>query len=168
MVAEMSGTWEQDWPTRVYERISERGFHSLSEFFDSRPMVSLISLADELGPNVAAVQLESLWFREAEVHGRLPQVLASLLIRYVRESIPQGWRTGDTFDSMLADAFATWENIADLVLSESARDRVWDCLRSLSPAPGWLPVVPPDALTSSLLEAIASALAGRKSLTGSA
>ena len=150
----MSETWEPDWPTRVYECITELGFHSLAEFFDSRPMCSIISLADELGPDVAAVQLESLWFREAEAHGRLPQVLASLLIRYVRESIPQGWATGDKFDSNLADAFATWENIADLVLSESARDRVWTCLRSLSPAPGWLPVIPPDELTSSLLATI--------------
>lgn len=159
----MSETWEKDWPTRVYERIASFGFHSLSEFMDSRPMVSLLSLADELGPDVAAVQLESLWFREAENRGRLAHTLGSLLIRYIREAIPQGWTTGDEFDSNLADGFSMWENIADLVLSDSGRERVWERLRNLSPAPGWLPVVPHDELTSYVLRTLESELsvAGR-------
>ena len=143
---------------RVYERVTALGFHSLSEFIDSRPMVSLITLARELGPGVAAVQLEGLWFREAEQQGRLHHLLGSLLIRRIRDAVPGGWTTGDPFISDLAGGWASWSSIADLALPEAEQDRVWDCLRSLSPEPGWLPVVPHDELTSIVIEAVETAL----------
>ena len=154
-----TNTWQSDWPFRVYQRIGELGFHSLSEYFASRPMVPLLDLADELGFDIAAVQLELLWFREAEARGQLAHALGSLLIRSIRDELPDGWSRGEDFDFRLVGAFASWGQMACCVLSESQRDQVWDCLRSLSPGPGWLPVVPPDAATSRLLEAIEEALA---------
>ena len=150
----MGGTWEHDWPIRAYERINELGFNSLYEFVDSRPTASLLSLAHELGPGIAAVQLESLWFREAERTDRLSHFLGSLLIRRIRQALPQGWANDDKFEVNLAGAFATWENMADRVLSDPARGHIWDRLRSLPAPSGWLPKVPPDELTSSLLESI--------------
>ena len=151
-------TWQQEWPMRVYERVTALGFHSLSEFIDSRPMVTLLALAGELGPNVAAVQLESLWCREAYQQGRMKQLLGSLLIRRIRGAVPDGWATGDTFVSELAGGFASWSWVAKELLSDSEQDQVWECLRGLSPEPGWLPVVPHDELTASVIEAVESAL----------
>lgn len=58
-------TWQSDWPFRIYSRLEAFGFHSLSEFLDSRPVDTLIAIADELGTDIAAVQLEALWYREA-------------------------------------------------------------------------------------------------------
>ena len=74
-------TWQPDWPFRAYERLEQLGFYSLSEFMDSSPMVSLVSLANELGPGIAAVQLEALWYREAEERDRVAHLLGSLLIK---------------------------------------------------------------------------------------
>lgn len=151
-------TWQPEWPMRLYERIAALGFHSLSEYIDSRPMVSLIDLARELGPNVAAIQLETSWCREAYKHGRMKQLLGSLLIRQIRDAVPGGWATGDPFVSELADGFASWAWVAKELLPQAERNFVWECLRSLSPPPGWLPVVPHDELTAVVIEAVETAL----------
>ena len=153
-----SATWQHDWPIRVYERVQGLGFHSLSEFIDSRPMVTLLELADELGPDIAAIQLESLWFREAEEQSRMAHALGSLFIRRIRDAIPHGWSSGDDFESELAGGFASWGRVADMALSESDQDRVWDKLKNLSPESGWLPVIPHDEMTRLVLRTIETAL----------
>lgn len=153
-----SGTWHEEWPFRVYERVSERGFHSLSEFIDSEPMDSLRKLARELGPGVATVQLEALWIREARERGNLSHLLGSLLIRRLRHAIPEGWATGGEFDFNLASGFATWGRVADVALPQSEQTHLWEYLRGLSAEPGWLPVVPHDELTSQLLAELDKAL----------
>ena len=145
------GPWQSDWPFRIYQRVEEFGFHSLSQFIDSRPMVSLLALASELGSDVAAIQLESLWLREAEEQGRLSHVLGSLLIRRIRETIPQGWGNGDNFEFHLSRGFSAWGCVADVVLPQAAQTRLWRYLRGLSPEPGWLPVVPHDEMTGRLI-----------------
>jgi hypothetical protein len=127
-------------------------------FIESRPMDSLLSLARELGPGVAAAQLESLWFGEAYERGWIRQMLGSLLIRRIRGAIPDGWSSGDEFVSKLAGGFAAWSWIADRILSDRLQDIVWDQLRALSPPPGWLPVVPHDEYTTQLLQALDEAL----------
>ena len=154
-----SSTWQEDWPLRVYERIGERGFNSLSEFIDSRPMVSLRGLAQELGPGIATVQLEALWIREAQERDNLGHLLGSLLIRRLRHAIPDGWTTGDEFDFNLASGFATWGRAADAALPQSEQTRLWEYLRGLSPETGWLPTVPYDALTRGLMIELEQALA---------
>ena len=155
----MSTVWEPDWPFRIYERIEASGFHALSEYMASRPMCSLLDLADELGPDIAAAQLESLWFREAEERGELLALLSSLLIRRIRVAIPQGWSQGDEFDFELAGGLASWGRVAGRVLSQSQRLRVRDYLLGLSPPAGWLPVVPHDTLTTRLHAALADEVA---------
>ena len=153
-----SRTWQEDWPFRIYEILHERGFHSMTQFIDSRPMVSLLDLAEDLGHDVAAIQVEGLWFREADEQGMLDQALASLLIRRIREEIPGGWASGDKFEHHLACAFASWGCVADVVLPDPEQHRVWEFLHDLAPAPGWLPTVPYDDLTTHLLDELQRAL----------
>ncbi|OJH33384.1 hypothetical protein BON30_48945 [Cystobacter ferrugineus] len=41
---------EGNWKARLYERVRERGYDSLTAFAEARPATSLMALADELGP----------------------------------------------------------------------------------------------------------------------
>lgn len=160
VLPEMSAhTWQPDWPFRIYSRLEEAGFHSLSEFLDSRPMDSLIAIADELGTDVAAVQLEALWYREASERGQMARFLSSLLIRCIRRALPGGWSRGDRFEFKLAGAFATWARVVDEVLPAHERDAIRDELRSMSPIKGWLPAYPYDETTARLVEAVDAAFA---------
>lgn len=147
-------TWQPDWPFRIYSRLEEFGFHSLSEFLDSRPTETLIVIADELGTDVAAVQLEALWYREASERGQMVRFLGSLLIRCIRRSLPNGWSSGERFEFKLAGAFASWARVVDDVLSDQERDSVYDKLCSMSPVEGWLPIYPHDHITAGLVASV--------------
>ena len=59
--------WQGNLKARLYERVRERGYDSLTAFAEARPTASLVELADELGPDdIAAVQVFSGLVAEAE------------------------------------------------------------------------------------------------------
>jgi hypothetical protein len=41
--------WRGNWRVRLYERVRERGYDSLTAFANARPTASLVALAEELG-----------------------------------------------------------------------------------------------------------------------
>jgi len=50
--------WQGNWVARLCERVRERGYDSLTAFAEARPTASLVTLAEELGPDdVAGVQV---------------------------------------------------------------------------------------------------------------
>jgi hypothetical protein len=52
--------WEGNSKARLYERVRERGYDSLTAFAEARPTASLVALAEELGKDdIAAVQVFS-------------------------------------------------------------------------------------------------------------
>ncbi len=51
--------WQGNIKARLYEWVRERGYDSLTAFAESRPAVPLYVLADEMGNDVAAVQILS-------------------------------------------------------------------------------------------------------------
>lgn len=51
-------SWQGNWKVRLYERVRERGYDSLTAFADARPTASLVELAEELGKDdIAGVQV---------------------------------------------------------------------------------------------------------------
>jgi hypothetical protein len=42
-------SWEGNWRVRLYERIRERGYDSLTAFAEAHPTLPLVELAGELG-----------------------------------------------------------------------------------------------------------------------
>ncbi len=40
--------WEGNWKVRLYERVRERGFNSLTAFAEARPAVPLYALAGDV------------------------------------------------------------------------------------------------------------------------
>ena len=60
-------SWQSNWKVRLYERVRERGYNSLTAFAEARPTASLVALADELGEDdIAAVQVFSGLVAKAE------------------------------------------------------------------------------------------------------
>ena len=60
-------SWQGNWKARLYERVRERGYDSLTAFAEARPTASLVALAEELGKDdVAGVQVFSGLVAEAE------------------------------------------------------------------------------------------------------
>ncbi|CAM4456747.1 Conserved uncharacterized protein [Corallococcus exiguus] len=51
-------SWQGNWRVRLYERVRERGYDSLTAFAEARPTASLVELADELGEDdIAGAQV---------------------------------------------------------------------------------------------------------------
>jgi hypothetical protein len=138
--------WQGDWEKRVYDRVLELDFSSVTAFADSRPTASLKELARELGrdKDVAALQLERLLRREARDTGRVHRFARAALVREVHEYFPQGWMRGETLDFNRASVWAEWVSR----LGEehrAAAESVWDRLKQHTPV-GWLPSGPDDPI----------------------
>jgi hypothetical protein len=138
--------WQGDWEKRVYDRVSQRDFPSVTAFADSRPTASLKELAHELGrdKDVAALQLERLLRREARDTGRVHRFARAALVREIHEFFPRGWMRGERVDFSRASVWAKWiSRLGDE--HEAAADRVWESLERRV-AEGWLPSGPDDPI----------------------
>jgi hypothetical protein len=86
------GTWRGNIRSRLYERVRERGYDSLTAFAEARPAVPLYVLADVLGKDdVAAVQVFSGLLAEAERRKQVTRLVRDVLVRELAESLPEGW-----------------------------------------------------------------------------
>ncbi len=60
-------SWQGNWTGRLYERVREQGYESLTPFAEAHPTLSLVELAQKLGGDeVNAVQVFSGLVAEAE------------------------------------------------------------------------------------------------------
>lgn len=145
--------WRGNWRVRLYERVRERGFTSLTAFAEARPAVPLYRLAEELGEDdVAAVQLLSGLHAEAERRKQVTRFVRDVLVRELAESLPEGWPAvmDDANRFKVAKALGCWS--ADT--PETHEERVKQAraaLRAAPPPPGWRPLGPDDELLRMLL-----------------
>src|SRR6187431_523703 len=85
-------SWQGNWKVRLYERVRERGYDSLTAFADARPTASLAALAEELGPDdVAGVQVFSGLVAEAERNNQVTRLVRGQLVRKLCTCLPNGW-----------------------------------------------------------------------------
>jgi hypothetical protein len=136
----MSAAWEGNWKSRIYQRVRSRGFDSVSQYASRHAGETLFALADDLGEDVAAIQVEWLLREEASVKGTTAEFARDLLIRYLRERTPDGWGVAERYDFEFewAAAFARWTTGLDKS-AESAADRVWEAFKKIDIPKGWLP-----------------------------
>ncbi len=74
--------WEGNIKARLYERVRERGYDSLTAFAEARPTASLVALAEELGPDdIAGVQVFSGLLAEAERSNQVTRLVRGQLVR---------------------------------------------------------------------------------------
>jgi len=146
-------SWEGNWKVRLYERIRERGYGSLTAFAEARPTVSLVALAEELGKDdIAAVQVFSGLVAEAERSRQVTRLVRGQLVRELSQHLPNGWPAvlddANRFD--VAHALARWSTYTP----ETHQKRVEQAraaLRATPPPPGWRPLGPDDELLRTLL-----------------
>jgi hypothetical protein len=150
----MSGgdAWGGNWKSRLYERIRERGYASLTAFAEARPAVPLYLLAEELGEDVAAVQVLSGLLAEAERSHRVTRFERDMLVRELSEGLPDGWPAvmDDANRFEVAMALARWIGYTPEAHQDRAR-QVMAALLASPPPPGWRPPGPDDELLLTLL-----------------
>jgi hypothetical protein len=146
-------SWEGNWVARLYERVRERGYDSLTAFAEARPTASLVALAKELGKDdIAGVQVFQGLVAEAERSHELTRLVRGQFVRELYESLPDGWPTvmDDANRFKVAKALGSWTAFTP----ESHEERVRQAravLRATPPPPGWRPLGPDDELLLSLL-----------------
>ncbi|HEX5754577.1 MAG TPA: NUDIX hydrolase [Archangium sp.] len=145
--------WEGNIKARLYERVRERGFDSLTAFAEARPAVPLHLLAEELGKDdVAGVQVLSGLLAEAERRKQVTRFVRDVFARLWTESVPDGWPAvmDDEARFAVAEALGCWTAYTP----ETHKERVKQAraaLRASPPPPGWRPLGPDDELLLTLL-----------------
>jgi hypothetical protein len=145
--------WQGNVKARLYERVRERGYDSLTAFAEARPTASLVALAEELGQDdVAGVQVFSGLVAEAERNNRVTRLVRGQLVRELCACLSNGWPTvlddANRFD--VAHALGAWIGFTPETHKERAR-KVGDALLAAPPPPGWRPLGPDDELLLTLL-----------------
>lgn len=145
--------WDGNVRARLYERVRERGYDSLTGFAEAHPAVPLHVLADELGKDdIAAVQVYSGLLAEAEERRQVARLVRDVLVRELSEDFQDGWPAVLDSDARMevAIALGRWTAYAP----ESHKERVRQAGNALlaSPPPaGWRPLGPDDELLRTLL-----------------
>jgi hypothetical protein len=140
-------TWSGDWHSRVLERVREHGFETVTDYANDRVGVSLDVLADELGPDdIAGAQLQCLLLEEATRSNAIPRLLRDLLVRELRDRLPQGWKypLDDRSRYEVAAAIAAWVAEFQDHLDAEGKSSARRALLAAELPPGWLPDGPDD------------------------
>ncbi|ATB38233.1 NUDIX hydrolase [Cystobacter fuscus] len=146
-------SWEGNVKARLYERVRERGYDSLTAFAESRPTASLLALADELGEeDIAAVQVFSGLVAEAEQSRRVTRLVRGQLVRELSQRLPNGWPAvlDDANRLKVAVVLARWSTYTPETHEERVK-KIGDALLVTPPPPGWRPLGPDDELLVTLL-----------------
>ncbi|WP_342380758.1 NUDIX hydrolase [Myxococcus stipitatus] len=146
-------SWQGNWIARLYKRVRERGYDSVTAFAEDRPTASLVALAEELGPDdVAGVQVFKGLVAEAERSKRLTRLARGQLVRELSEALPNGWPAVLDDDARMEAAIALgqWAAYTPEPLLERVRSASGALLANPPPA-GWRPLGPDDELLRTLL-----------------
>ncbi|ADO75846.1 hypothetical protein [Stigmatella aurantiaca] len=146
-------SWLGNWTVRMYERVRERGYASLTAFAEAHPAIPLYALAEELGGgDLNAVQLWSGLVDEAERNHQVTRLVRGQLVREFSESLPGGWP--DVLDDesrfAVAETLASWIGFTPETHKTRAR-QLMATLLARPPPPGWRPLGPDDELLRTLL-----------------
>ncbi|KFA87148.1 hypothetical protein [Archangium violaceum] len=145
--------WQGNVKARLYERVRERGYDSLTAFAEARPTASLVELAEELGPDdIAGVQVFSGLLAEAERRKQVTRLVRSVFVRMLSQSLPAGWPAvmDDTNRFKVAKAIGAWSAYTPET-HEKRVEQARVVLRASPPPAGWRPLGPDDALLLTLL-----------------
>lgn len=145
--------WQGNWKARLYERVRELGYDSLTAFAEARPTASLVALAEELGNgDVNAVQVFSGLVAEAEQRDQFTRLERGQLVRELSGGLPDGWPALMDRKARFAVAKALSSWISFTPEAHQARaSQVGDALLANPPPAGWRPLGPDDELLRTLL-----------------
>lgn len=145
--------WQGNVKARLYERVRERGYDSLTAFAAARPAVPLHLLAEELGKDdVAGVQVLSGLLAEAEQRKQVTRFVRDVFTRLWSQSVPDGWPAvmDDANRFKVAEALGSWSAYTPET-HEKRVEQARAALRASPPPAGWRPLGPDDELLRTLL-----------------
>ncbi|MBN8230031.1 NUDIX hydrolase [Corallococcus macrosporus] len=145
--------WRGNWPARMYERVRELGYDSLTAFAEARPTATLVELANALGKgDIAGVQVFQGLVEEAEKSHRLTRLVRSQFVRELSEGLPNGWPPvlDDESRMEVALVLGSWSGFTPFT-HEQRVSQASDALLAHPPPPGWRPLGPDDELLRTLL-----------------
>jgi hypothetical protein len=146
-------SWEGNWKVRLYERVREHGYDSLTAFAEAHPTLPLVELVQKLGEDdVNAVQVFSGLVAEAERRKQLTRLVRGQFVSELSASFPDGWPAvlDDANRFKVAKALGFWSAFTPETHKERV-DQVGDALLATPPPPGWRPLGPDDELLRTLL-----------------
>jgi hypothetical protein len=152
VIVSFAKTWSGDWHSRILERVRQRGFETVTQYASGRPGVSLIVLADELGPDdITAAQIRSLLVEEAIRTCTVPRILRDLFVRELHYALPEGWKypLDEASRSEVAGALARWQTELEIAhhldcFDEEMTFKAGQDLLNAELPTGWLPEGPDD------------------------
>ena len=148
-------TWSGDWHARILERVYRLGFDTVTQYAADRVGVSLIDLASELGSDdVAGIQVMRMLLEEAIRINTVPRLLRDLLVRELRQALPQGWEypLSETSRSKVARALGRWKlELKEYLDKDVTFAAGQDLLNAELPA-GWVPEDPDDPVIIAFVE----------------
>ncbi len=144
--------WSGDWHDRILERVRQRGFQTVTQYADERPLDSLYVLAKDLGmEDIAAVQVRSLLIEEGIRTRTLPRTSS----RSARSRATRGPSRGleapldDATGSEVVGVLVRWRTLSEIGDNLDCFDREStfkagrDFMQAELPT-GWLPEGPDD------------------------
>lgn len=149
MTGRSARVWSGDWERRLQDRVQKSGCHSLREFAEARLQSTYDSLAQELGEDVAVVQLETILAEEYRATGDDERFARSSLVRNLRKYLEDGWKAEVPFIALRA--YASWKSMLGSEFAASA-ESTWRALVSLGPPDGWHPSGPDDSWIAQAFE----------------
>jgi hypothetical protein len=144
-------TWAGDWGGRVVAHFRALGYSSVAEFLERNPAEPYLALADRLGDDMAAFQLERVQFEDAQRSGTVRRAAMDSLARDVNDQLPGGWPDDSTGHFGVARVYATWATRLEMTDAglKALADAVW---AALSPPAGWLPTREDDPLITAAFD----------------
>ena len=131
--------WQVNAKARLYERVRELGYESLTAFAEAHPTTSLVELAEKLGSgDIAAVQVFSGLVAEAERSQKVTRLVRGQFVRELLECLPDGWpaELDGANQFRIAKALASWTAFTPTTHEDRAR-KAGDALLAAPPPPGW-------------------------------
>jgi len=148
MSGQSINAWDGRAKERIYTAVKTRGYTSVTEFADNRPVATFFELAAELGEGIAPIQILWLLKDEAENAGKIRQFAISSFARRLRELVPEGWNRGPSFEFDSTHAYSCWASELDPKYTPDCK-KVWRRLKTLPDIQnGWLPACADDPVLS--------------------
>jgi hypothetical protein len=147
--------WSGDWHARILERVRKLGFKTVTAYAADRIGISLVNLAEELGNHdVAGVQVMRMLIEEAVHSHTVPCALRDLVVRWLREVLPHGWRHPLDEDARVrvAGALSRWATELQPHLDRTLTIKASKELLDTELPMGWLPEGPDDPVIVAFVE----------------
>lgn len=103
--------WAPDWGQRLRRRLHSMGYESVTQFLASHPGEPYVTLAEQLGNDVAGVQLGRMQIEEIRDEKEFRHVAMDAMVRELNANLPKGWQCISD-PPLVEDEQTAWRHLA--------------------------------------------------------